>query len=290
MNTTPMIGDNTQTVDFAKEEVERLAREYGHFLATTEELEQEAAAIELPIADNTVKGTVTSLIKRLRDTAKRVDGVREVEKQPHYRRSQGVDQFFFGMIDRLSRRDRKNRPGAADTLQEALTAYDTKLLLEEQERRRKIAEEEARRAAIARAEEERRLREAEEARLAAERARKPETQAAKEAVAGVKETEASAARIESTLAERAAEDAYVETLAKPADIMRTRGNDGTLSTMQTEGYAELVDKRLLDKDALWPFIKPDAIEQALRAYAKANDYRVEMAGAKIGRRPKSVVR
>jgi hypothetical protein len=292
MNSTdaPKIGDNTQTVDFAKQEMDRLHAEYGHFISTVESLLDEAAAITLPIEDDAGKSAVTSLIKRQRDTAKRILGVHVVEKEPHLRRSQADDQFFFGLVDKLARRDRKNRPGSADNLGEALTAYDTKLLLAEQERRRKIAEEEARKAAAAREAELKALREAEEARLAAERARKPETQAAKEAVAEHRETEASTAKIESTLAERAAEDAYVQTLAKPADIMRNRGDDGTLSTMATEGYAELVDKRLLDKEALWPFIKPDAIEQALRAYAKANDFRVTMNGAKIGRRPKSVVR
>jgi hypothetical protein len=284
------IGDNTQTIDYAKEEVDRLANEYGQFVDLTEELTAEGAALLGTIADPDTKGKAASVIKRTRDAAKRVEGVRELEKMPHFRRGQGVDQFFNGLIDRLARRDKKNRPGISDQLQQELTEYDTRVLLAEQERRRKIAAEEARKAAAAAAEQARLAREAEEARLAAERARKPETQAAKEEVAQVAEAQASEARIEATVQADVAEAAYVDTLAKPAEIMRQRGDDGTLTTMQREFYAEVVDANLLDKEALWAFVSLDAKEKALRQWAKNTGYRQQMAGASIGSRPKSVVR
>lgn len=290
-NPRAVIGSNTpDSVDYAKEESERLRRDYAELERVADELAVEAEAIVLPIPDNDTKGKVTSLMKRIRDTTKRADGFRELEKQPHFRRGQGVDQFFFGVIDRLTKRDRKNRDGIGDVLQRELTDYDNRLLLEEQARRRAAAEAAEREAARLRAEEQEKARVAEEARLAAERARKPETTAAKQEVADTAEVLATEAAIDATLAENKAEDLYVQTLARPADIMRTRGADGTLSTMQQEGYAEIVDARLLDMAALWPFISIGEKEKALRQWAKSTGHRTEMTGAAIGFRNKSRVR
>ncbi len=288
-NQTPQIGDNSGEIDYAKMESDRLRLDYAEYGRSALELLKESEAIT-ELKDPETKSNVVSLIKRIRDAAKRGDGFRELEKMPHFRRGQGVDQFFFGWIDRLSKRDRKNRDGEADRLQAMLNDYDTRVLAEEQERRRKIAEEEQRKARIAEQERLAAEQKAEEARLAAERARKPETTAAKQEVADVADTVASTARIEATIQADKAEDAYVQTLAKPADIMRTRGNDGTLSTMGREGYAEVVDASKLDKELLWPFISLDAKEKALRAYAKSMGHRVEMTGAAVGFRNKSIVR
>ena len=290
LNPRGVIGNNTDAPDYAKIETDRLARDYEMLATVVGELETEAATIPDVIPDDDVKGKVASLIKRIRDAAKRADGFRELEGQPHFRRKQGVDQFFFGLIDRLAKRDKKNRDGISDRLQAALTDFDNRKLLEEQARRRKIAEEEARAAAKLRAEQLKRDQQAEEARLAAERARKPEMIAAKEEVANTAEVLATEAAIDATLAGVKAEDAYVATLARPADIMRTRGSDGTLSTMAREGYAEIADARLLDKDALWPFISINEKEKALRQWAKSTGHNQQMDGAKIGFRNKSVVR
>jgi hypothetical protein len=299
LNPRAVPGDNTNAPDYAKQESERLRRDYALLLTTTSELEEEAKKLieddagnvksEI-VTDDDVKSVVTTMIKRIRDTATRANSFREAEKQPHYRRGQGVDMLFFGIIDRLTKRERKNRDGIGDTLQRALTDYDNKKLMEEQARRRAIAEAAEREAARLRAEEAERLRIAEEARLAAERARKPETTAAKTEIADEAAIAATAASIDATLASNKAEDAYVQTLARPADIMRTRGNDGTLSTMAREGYAEIEDDTKLDMSKLWPFISIDAKEKALRAWARSTGHRQEMTGAAIGFRNKSVVR
>src|ERR1700744_230498 len=178
-NPRAISGDNTNAPDYAKQESERLQRDYALLATTIGELEDEAAGMPEIIPDDDTKGKVASLIKRIRDAATRANSFREAEKQPHFRRGQGVDMFFFGLIDRLAKRDRKNRDGVGDVLQHALTDYDNKKLLEEQARRRAAAEAAERGAARLRAEEQEKARVAEEARLAAERARKPETTAAK---------------------------------------------------------------------------------------------------------------
>jgi hypothetical protein len=284
-----MIGDNTQTIDYAKEEHDRLAVDYANYAVMVDELRDEASTISIPISVET-KGKVTSLIKRVRDLASRINGLRELEKMPHYRRGQGTDQFFFGLIDLLAKRDRKAKDGFGDVLQRALDDLDNRLLLEEQARRRAIAEAAQREADRLAAEEREKARVAEETRLAAERARKPETIAAKEAVADQAQAEAVDAQIGATIAEGKAEDAYVATLARPADLMRTRGDDGTLSTMAREGYAEVVDAAKLDRDELWPFISLDAKEKALRQWARNTGHTKQMTGAAIGFRNKSRVR
>lgn len=288
-NPRATVGNNSGDVDFAKLEAERLAQDYPELERSAAELIAESEKI-VELNDPETKKTVTSLIKQHRDMAKRAEGFRELEKMPHFRRSQGVDSFFFGIIDRLARRDRKARPGEADRLQALLTDYDNRVLAAEQERRRREAEEAQRKAREAAARQAELDRQAEEARQAAERARKPETTAAKTEIAREVEQQASAATVDATVLAAKAEDAYVDTLAKPADIMRTRGDDGTLSTVGREGYAEIIDQSKLDKEALWPFISLDAKEKALRAYAKAQGHRVEMTGASIGFRNKSIVR
>lgn len=285
------MGDNSADApDYAKQESERLQRDYAELTVTVDDLTTQAEALPEEIPDTDGKGLVADLIKRLRDTARRADALREVEKQPHFRRGQGVDQFFFGLIDRVAKRDRKGRDGVADILQTRLTKYDTRVLLEEQERLRKIAVEAARVAAIQEAKRVRLAQQAETARLAAERARKPETTAAKVEAAEHAEAAASSAAIESEIAGRQAEDTYVDTLRRPADIMRTRTGTGTLSTVAREFYAEIEDVMKLDPAALWPYIALAEKEKALRAWAKATGYKTPMAGAKIGDRPKSVVR
>lgn len=295
MNTQgPGIGDNTQNIDYAAEETKRLDSDYAGLARSVEEIIAEAEAIPLPIADGDGKVIVTKMIKRLRDTATRVEGIREIEKQPHLRRGNAVDNWFGRLRTALRKDNKRDRDAIADKLQAELTNYDSRLLAAEQERRRLEAEKAAREAAAKAAAEEKARREAEEARLAAERARKPETTIAKEEVASKAEETAAAATVEAKLAEAKAEDAYISTLARPADIMRQRSDDGVLSTMGTEKFAEITDLSALDIAKLRPFIKLEALEQALRGYASSvgysSDERMQIAGARFGTRPKSLVR
>ncbi len=289
-NPRGVIGDNAAP-DYAKIEVERLVDDYAPLSRDVQALLDEYEKVPEKITDDETKGVVTSLIKRLRDAARKIRGFHEVEKQPHLRRGQGSDQFFFGLEDRCARRDRKNNPGAADILQQSLTEYDNEVLAREQERRRLEAErllrEENERRRIA-AEE---ASKAEEARLAAERARAPAIIEEKKGVATQAEDRAAEANVQATVAAGRAEDAHIASLAKPADIMRRRDETtGTLSTVAQETYAELFDRTKLDFAKLAPYFRLDAVEVALRGWAKSTDYRQPMEGASIGRRNKSVVR
>ncbi len=289
-----MIGDNTQAVDFALIETERLEQDYGSLKNSTQELIEEADEIALPILDDDHKSTVTSMIKRLRDAVTHMEGIHQIEKQPHLRRGQAVDQFFGRLVERLRKRNKNDRDGVGDTLQRELTAYDTRKLMEEQARLRQAALKAAREAAEKAAAEEKARADAEAARLAAERARKPEHQAAKEVLADQAETNATVATVETKLAETRAEEALVQSYAKPADIMRTRGADGTLATMAQENFSQVLDRTKLDLEKLRPYLPMDGLEKALRAYAASVGYSadasVQIAGATFGKRPRSVVR
>ena len=288
----PGIGDNTKTIDFAKVEVERLKHEYGYVQESALRLIEQAKAITV-IADNDDKSKVIGLIKLLRDEAKRSTGLHEIEKAPHFRRGQGVDQFFFGIVDRLWKRDKKGNDGEGDRLNKLLTAYDVRQLAIEEEKRKAAALEAARIAQAAEAERLRKEQEAEAARLAAERARKPDTTAAKAAIAAAAEEAAMAARVEQTATAAAAEEAYMATLAAPADIMRTRAADGSLATMAKEKFVEITDRNALDLNKLRPYLPAEALVTAIRKYAESvsfsNDQSVQISGAKFGTRPKSKV-
>lgn len=285
-----MIGSNTpDAVDYAREETTRLASDYAELANTVESLTAEAEAVPDAIADADAKEVIVDLIKRIRDAKVRIDGLHDLEKQPHLRRGQGVDQFFFGLWDRLLKREKRNRDGIGDVLNAKLTAYDVRVLAEEQARRKRIADEAARveRERLAQAAEAARI--AEEKRLAAERARAPAKVEAKQQAAQAAEKASDAAEVEAKVASAAAEGAYVETLARPADIMRSRTAGGTLATMQQETFAEIEDPTKLDPAKLWAFVKFEAKQSALNQWAKSTDYRQQMDGAKIGRRPKSRV-
>lgn len=289
-NPRAVIGSN-EAPDYAQRVTDQMREDYAEVSKTVESLLEEARAFPSEITDDETKGSCAALIKRFRDLTKRLDAFHAKEGEPHLRGKQAVDQFFFGLWDKCARRDKKNKPGAADILLARLNDYDQRKLAEEQARRRREAEEAARIAATAAAERLRLEREAEVARLAAERARAPAKVEEKAAIADRRAEEAAIAQAASDAAAAKAQETYISTLAKPADLMRSRdANTGTLSTMATEPYAEVVDRNKLDYAALAPFFSIDAIEKALRAWAKSHGHNKAMDGASIGKRPRSVVR
>jgi hypothetical protein len=282
--------------DFVKEEnfsatvTGYLADEFKAWPTTVLELLEKARSLPKEITSPEDRELFPPLIKQLRDVSAKLEAFHKAQKEPYLRGGQAVDQWFFSLMDKLARRQPRNNPGAADILLARLTAYDNEVLAKEQERRRVEAEllrQEAMKAEAARIKAE---NEAEEARLAADRARNPERKAEKEEIADRAQEAVAAANVQATVIHQQATEAYIGTLSKPADIMRNRGADGTLSTMAQEKYAEVTDRTKLDMAKLWPHIPLAALETALKAWAKSTDYREPMEGAAIGRRNKSMVR
>lgn len=266
---------------------------YRETISTIDALLEEGRAMPLAIedGDDSTAGRFSVLIKRLRDEGKRLAAFHEHEKSPYFRAAQAWDQFFFGLIDKVARRDRKNQPGMADVLQGRLDHFLQRKLAAEQAKLRAEAERRERE----RREAERIAREAaakaEADRLAADRARKAETQAAKGAVAEQSAQVAFSAGVHADVAtERAQEAAQIAQTAKPSDLVRQRVAEGPLVTMRQEPYAEIMDETALDKDRLWPFISFAAKEQALRAWARSTGHKAEMPGAQVGFRSRGQVR
>lgn len=288
-NNPPLAKQISDQENFAQTVTDFLNDQFVAVPGTVTGLLDEARALA-PITNDTTRAPYPGLIKRIRDEAKRLDAFHEKEKTPYLRGAQAVDQFFFGMIDKLSRRAKTNRPGAADVLNDRLTIWDNKVLEERRAEQRRLAEIAEREAAAARKKAADELAAAEEKRLAADRARKPEHIETKMEVADQQEVVASVAAAEAAAAADRAQAAHIDTLTKAPDIMRSRGDDGTLSTMQTEPYALMTDRTKLDYTKLAPFFTVAEVEKALRGWAKNTGYTVQMEGAEIGRRAKSVVR
>lgn len=290
-NPRAVVGDN-QGQSAAERVTEYLKRDYDSLVSEITVLLDLARDQPKAVENDEDAVAMGLVIKEIRDADRRAEAYRETEKAPHRLSADAVDAFFFALREKLARRnprDHKQRPGAADVLQARINDYLDRKRLAEEERRRQEAAAAAEAARIAQAEADRKAREAEEARLAAERARKPENVVAKGAVADVAERAASDARIEAEIAQQSAEDTHIATLAKPADMSRTRG-DGVLLTQAREPYALVVDRTKLDWSKLAPFFTDAEVEKALRQWARVTGHGQKMDGAEIGFGRKGVVR
>src|ERR1019366_957955 len=242
-----------------------MARDYAALAQATSALLVEAKALPDAVADEGDLQVVSAVIVKIRDKAKLANATREKEKEPYLRGGQAVDAFFKDLIDRL---DKTNT-----ILGRRVNAYQQAKLAEERARR----EREAREAAKVAAE-------------AAARARKAENIAAHNEEAADRAELAAEASASATLAFNEAAAAEIAAKAKPAELTRSRFEEGTLVTMKQVGYVEIVDAALLDLAALRPFIKEEHLLQALRAWAKINNHKKPMPGAIVEMRDEAVVR
>lgn len=313
-NPREVIGGN-KSPDYAKMEQERLAEEYVGYTNTLADLVAlaETKDVEIPDDENADAAALEAgaIIKRFRDLDKRVEETRVVEGEPHLRRKNACDAFFKGLrniIQPEDRNERRTKPGWIDRLQARINAHQDRKEARERARleaenreRQRVAREAQERAQREQEEADRLRREEERKRQEADRARKPENVEAKTeeanqigAVAAAKESAAAAATFAAEQAREAAQDSRIATLAKPADIVRTRGvtNDGAGVTLTKakEKYAVVVDRDALDYARLSSFFTDDAVQTALNKFARATNYREQMAGAEIGERTKGVTR
>jgi hypothetical protein len=318
MNDQTMLADNPRAVigsneapDFAKMETERLVDEYRGLKTTLDDLVGDAEKVPKIINDDPTALKTGAIIKRFRDLRERMENTRVVEVEPHLRRQNAINAFFKGlqkMIQPEDKSERRTNPGWIDKLQAIINAYQDRKEAAERERlareaaeAERIAKEARDHAERARLEEERLQREAAERRAEAERARAPAQIEKKQEVAAQASQDAGAqvgvaigAKIEAEQATDKAQGAYIATLAKPADIVRTRGvtedGAGVTLTKAKESYAYVIDSTKLDAVKLFPYFTDAEIEKAVRAFAKATQYREKMDGAEIGWRTKGVTR
>jgi hypothetical protein len=289
LNVDAVAGHNAPP-DHGRIAAERMEEEYSKLAGQVDALLDEARTAPTTVTDDETAGILAKLVKRFRDVTAQLKSYHTTEKEPYLRAGQAVDRYFFGLIEKCSRRNIRDKPGAADILQARIDNYQQQKLMAERIRR----DEEARlaREAEERIRDERIAQEAaaEEARKAAERARKAENIVAHQATASTHQVAANALTAREDLAREQRIEAQQAAAAKPSEMVGTRLSDDVKVTMRTEGYCNILDVNELDMVALWPFIDDAAKEKACRSWAKTTGYKKQMPGADIGFREKTVIR
>jgi hypothetical protein len=288
-NLRAVIGDN-RAPDMAARVTAELDRDYAELDRNVEVLLERTRLLPEVIEDEATALRVGADIKELKDTDARVEAFRVAEKEPYLRAGNAVDAKFHALRDKIARRSRQGRPGMLDLLQGRVNAWLDRRRAQEEAERRARAQEEARRAAEAARREAEARKAADEAREREARSRKPEKAAAAAAAA---EQAAALAAAEAAAAAERAEAARIATLARPADMVRTRGDNGVLLTQAREGFAILVDRMQITADGLarlLPYISDAELEKAARGYGRTTGYSQPLSGFEVGMRAKGVVR
>lgn len=227
---------------------DQLADQYKHFAAEIEQIAERANSAPKAIKSDDDLDSVGVIVKDAKQMAKRVDGARKDEKEPHLQAGRDIDGFFKVMSERLDR-IASTLQGRADDYQRAKTA----------EARRK-AEEDARK-----------LREQEEA------ARRK----AEEAAAAGRERTADKAEFKAeTLAEKAAE-AERQADAKAADLARTRGASGTLASAKTVQKVRIADWAELNLNDLKPYLDRESAQKAANAWLRVTKGAEQIKGLEV---------
>jgi len=227
----------------------RLLEEEAALLHRRDELLASAARSPEVVDDDETAGKIGDLIKLITACAKSAEARRVTQKEPFLASGRVVDAVFKSSI--LEPLDRTKR-----LIQGRLSSF----LEQKAASARRAAEEQARLE-----------REAAE-RLAAEAAA---------AADDAKMDEAAAAEARALEAEALAE-------AKPAELSRSRGDYGSVSSLRTTWESELTDRAQLDLEALRPYFAIADLEKSIRAFVKAGGR--ELRGARIFEMTTAVVR
>ena len=248
---TDLIGHNSPPPDLLLGEAlrDRLAEENGQLIARRDELL--AAAARIPAIDSDdVAGRVSDYIKQLTALTKAAESKRTGAKEPYLEGGRNIDGFFRAITDPVAR--------AKTAIERRLTDY----LRDKEARARREREEQERLA-----------------RQAAETARR-EAEAKAQALADEPGLEAAIA------AEKAAETASADLVkatqaaaVKPAELSRTRGDYGAVSSLRTQWVFDEIDRASLDLEALRFHIPADGLEKAVRSFIKAGGR--ELSGTRI---------
>lgn len=272
---TPGIGDNSglrkgDDLNFY------LGTTYAELTKRAEDLiaaEARMPEIDTPEADE----KATEFVKQIQACVKAMDLARVGEKEPYDTAGDAVHAFFRGPMDKLTASTKNAPAGLKERVQARQTKY--KLAAAETERKRREAEaekarieENERRAAAAKAQ-----AEADELARAAARKRSAAARAEADALAAAARQRADeAAEAERVAAEtRAAADRSAS--ANLADLSRSRGATGGVSSLREVIDFREMDRALLDLGKLRPHLGTEALEKAVRAFADANKADIEKA-------------
>ena len=246
-----LIGHNSPPPDLLLGDAlrDQLAEENSQLIARRDELLAAAGRIP-PIDSDDVAGRVSDYIKQLTALTKAAESKRTDAKEPYLEGGRNIDGFFRAITDPVAK--------AKTAIERRLTDY---LRNKEAQARREREEQE-------------RL-----AREAAETARR-EAEARARALADEQSLQAAIA------AEKAAETASADLVkaaqaaaVKPAELSRTRGDYGAVSSLRTQWVFDEIDRASLDLEALRFHIPADGLEKAVRSFIKAGGR--ELRGTRI---------
>ena len=251
----PAIGHNQGPQDDGEALRERLAEQHAALKRRAGDLV--AAEARMPeIADDASAGKAGDFIKQLAAAAKAADSARVAEKEPFLAGGRTVDGWFAKLKEPLDQVKRR--------VETKLSAY-----------------------LRAKADRERRERE-EQARIAAEEAKRKEAEALAAASLPVSQAFGDAKVDQAIQAQADAMEAAKAAEAKPADMARTRGDMGAVATLRQEWTFDGLDRDQIDLEALRPHLPIDGIEKAVRAYIKSGGRSIR--GARIFQNSTAVVR
>lgn len=255
---------------------DRLSMDYGTQVERAKALIEAAAAVPDP-TDDDMAGALGDQAVQIAAHIKLMGTTHSSEKEPYLRNGRTVDNFFFPWCG-----DKTGKLVlAVNKLRARATVYASakaaRLKREAEEAARIQREEAARLAAEAAA------RDAEARRLAAEaEARAAETRAsASLASQAAAETRASADLMDQAVAveAEAAKAEQVVAVSKPAAFGKTRGDLGSLTTINTQWTFADLRRDALDLEPLRQHLPAEALEKAVRAFVKAGGR--ELRGVRI---------
>lgn len=255
-----LIGSNNPPPDLLVGEAlrEKLQDENRDLIKRRDELL--AAANRIPeINGDDIAGRVGDFVKQLTTLHKAAESKRTDAKEPYLEGGRHIDGFFKAITDPVG--------NVKKTIERRLTDY-----LREKELRARREREEQERLAREAAEAARKEAEAKAKALQDER----DLSAAIEA-----EKAADTAQADLVKAEQAAE-------VKPAELSRTRGEYGAVSSLRTAWVFDEIDRATIDLEALRFHLPHDGLERAVRSYIKAGGR--ELSGTRIFETTSAVVR
>lgn len=280
-NPRAVMGGNAPP-DWAQIITDKMALEYSEIAAEALVLLDRAREMPITVTTEEELAAITKLVVEMRDLRMRAIAFHKKEKEYWLRSGEGVDNYFFGIRDRMIK--------GSDIIGERGNVYNRAKVAEARriaEAARVKAEQEAAAArAIVLAEE----NAAREAQAKADRARNAEKIEQHEEAAKAHEVSAAEAAADLSVAVDQMRDAQHVAGQKAADIARVRFDNGTMSTMKQVGYEEIVDREQLDLKALLPFIDDKTLLKALKSWAKITGWKKPMAGAIVEMRDATVYR
>lgn len=234
------------------------------------------------VENDTQMAVVTRTVVELRRLIQTIDSHRVKEKAPYLAAERAVDTFFKGMTDRLET--------AKTVIEKRGNIYNQQKAAAERAERERQAREATERLRQEQEEAARIAREKAEAEAAAARARNPDRkEELREAVGAIEDKlidQSAQVQVAATIAQEAAQAASEKT----AELVRTRFDGGYMATGRQVGYVEITDYDLLPLDKLRPYIPRDALEKAVKAFARQTQHKESLPGAIIEMRDATVYR